>query len=128
MYTLSKEFKFEAAHQLMNHDGKCSRLHGHSWKGKLTLQSESLVEAGPKKGMVVDYGEMSKHLKEMVERYLDHHHLNDTLETDSPTSEYVAKWVFDYMELEFGSLLYSVEIQETCTSSCTYSRSKLKKR
>jgi 6-pyruvoyltetrahydropterin/6-carboxytetrahydropterin synthase len=43
-WLLAKEFRFEAAHQLPYHDGKCARLHGHSWHGVVYVAGDTLVE------------------------------------------------------------------------------------
>ena len=51
MFRLEKEFSFEASHQLPLHDGKCARLHGHSWKGRIIIEGEELATTGPKSGM-----------------------------------------------------------------------------
>lgn len=123
MYTLTKEFKFEASHVLKDHDGKCARLHGHSWKGRIILQGENLVSCGPKTNMLVDFTDISREVNPLVESYLDHHHLNSTLSCEAPTSEFVAKWVFATLRNNCPSLrpyLKAVEIDETCTSSCRY--------
>lgn len=119
MYTLSKEFRFEAAHQLIHHDGKCARRHGHSWKGTVICKGEELHKNGPKEGMLIDYGDISNVVKPIVEAYLDHWDLNETLKTEMPTSEYVARWMYDTLK---GLLpnLYAVVIEETCTSRCEY--------
>jgi 6-pyruvoyltetrahydropterin/6-carboxytetrahydropterin synthase len=123
MFTLTKEFKFEAAHQLMNHDGKCARLHGHSWKGRIIVKGEHLIGCGPKTNMLMDFSELSSYVKPLVEDFLDHHYLNDTLNENSPTSEFVAKWIYEKLISDFPGLrlrLKAVEIDETCTSSCRY--------
>lgn len=119
MFTLTKEFKFEAAHKLPKHDGKCARLHGHSWVGKLVVAGDRLVSEGPKAGMLKDFGDLSAGLKPLVEQCLDHHYLNETTGLENPTSEEVARWVYDRLKPIVPELV-AVEIQETCTSSCTY--------
>lgn len=118
-WELSKEFKFEAAHQLPNHDGKCQRLHGHSWRGVVTCKFNELVQSGPKDGMGIDYADIKKVMKPIVDNFLDHHYLNDTLEMESPTSERVAQWI--YQMIKDTLPVVSVTIYETCTSKCTYS-------
>ncbi len=120
MFRLKKQFKFEASHQLIGHDGKCARLHGHSWVGYVVLEGKELIQQGPKAGMLYDYGEISKILKPLVDQFLDHQHLNETLDTDRPTSEFVAQWVYIYLETLLRPLLVAVEIQETCTSGAEY--------
>jgi 6-pyruvoyltetrahydropterin/6-carboxytetrahydropterin synthase len=119
-WTLRKKFTFEAAHFLPDHDGKCQRMHGHSWVGWAVLEGETLQLRGPKAGMLVDYGDVSVVLKPMVDTYLDHYLLNDSLPgLKNPTSENVAKWVFNFLSPKLA-LLRAVEIEETCTSACIY--------
>jgi 6-pyruvoyltetrahydropterin/6-carboxytetrahydropterin synthase len=117
--TLKKEFLFEAAHKLPNHDGKCQRLHGHSWKMRVVVVGDHLHNCGPKQGMLTDYAEISAIVKPVVEMYLDHHYLNETLKLENPTSECICIWLYEYLKPQLP-LLASVEIDETCTSSCLY--------
>lgn len=126
MFILRKQFRFEASHQLSQHDGKCRRLHGHSWVMYVEVRSETLIEEGPKDGMVIDYADLKRVVKPLVDDYLDHYHLNDTLEMDQPTSERIAKWVWDRLAKVMCSSsaeavgFLAVEIEETCTSWCRY--------
>lgn len=120
MWTLEKEFRFEASHVLPHHDGKCARLHGHSWKGRLICEGETLHQSGPKAGMLVDYHDMTSVIKPLVEEYLDHYHLNESLALENPTSEEVARWIYDQVKPQLPSLV-AVVVEETCTSRCTYS-------
>ena len=119
MFQLSKSFTFEASHQLTNHDDKCARLHGHSWRGWVTLRYETIHEDGPKRGMAQDYGDIAASLKPLVASALDHHHLNDTIHPTAPTSEAVARFLFDKLKPALPALR-SVTIEETATSRCTY--------
>ena len=119
MYRIRKQFRFEASHQLHGHDGKCARLHGHSWTMTVELASNDLIEVGPKAGMVADYGDVSALVEPLVEQFLDHHHLNDTLATARPTSEFIARWAFEMLN-ERLPRLSAVTISETCTSECRY--------
>lgn len=137
-FILTKTFPFEAAHRLAHHDGKCARLHGHSFKltvviGGVQIKKERirqtldegvvLVSEHPKQNMLLDYGDISAVVKPFVESHLDHHFLNETLYCDSPTSEYVAKYCFGYFSDEFrkkGVELREIRISETCTSEAIY--------
>lgn len=119
MFRLEKEFKFEASHQLMDHDGKCARLHGHSWKGKLVCEGRNLILNGPKKNMLIDYGDIGAVAKELVAK-LDHQDLNEVLNTDMPTSEFIAQWCYETARGSLGAILVAVSIEETSTSKCTY--------
>lgn len=119
MFEIEKRFSFEAGHQLHHHDGQCSAPHGHSYQLIVTLRSEKLISSGPKKNMVIDFFEISDIVKPMIERYLDHKWLNDSLETDSPTAEYIAKWIFDHLSPKIRDL-YSITLYETATSKVVY--------
>jgi 6-pyruvoyltetrahydropterin/6-carboxytetrahydropterin synthase len=119
MYRLEKSFRFEAAHKLPHHDGKCARLHGHSWVGRVVVQGRTLWQTGPKQGMVTDYGELSEVIKPLVENYLDHWYLNESTGLENPTSEELARWVYDKLKPSIDNLV-AVVIEETCTSRCEY--------
>lgn len=120
MYRLSKEFRFEASHQLLRHDGKCQRMHGHSWRGFLICEGNGLIQTGPKENMLVDYGDMGAAAKEL-EALLDHRHLNEIVGSDMPTSEYLARWCFFRVHQAHPTLpLTRVVIAETCTSECEF--------
>lgn len=119
MYKLTKKFRFEASHQLLNHDGKCRRLHGHSWIGRVILEGPDLILTGAKDGMLIDYGDVKEVLRPFVEEYLDHHHLNLSTPLGNPTSEELSKWIYGMLKPHLP-LLVAVRIDETCTSSCEY--------
>jgi len=123
-YILRKKFKFEAAHKLPNHDGKCANLHGHSWVGWVEIAGSELSTEGAKEGMLIDYTDIKRAVAPLVESYLDHHFLNSTLPLDAPTSETVAKWVYEKLEPILEGLV-AIEIEETCTSSCRYLKDKV---
>lgn len=118
-WRISKDFTFEAAHVLPRHDGKCARLHGHSLKRTVEVANDRLETQGPKTGMVMDFGDINAAVAPLLESKLDHYFLNDSLEIANPTSENVARWVFDRL-LPKLPLLRSVTINETCTSACRY--------
>lgn len=133
-FLLKKTFKFEAAHQLKHHDGKCARLHGHSFKLTIVVAGANLTremdgrktladKGNPKTNMLLDYGDISAIVQPFVDEKLDHHFLNDTLETDSPTSEFIATYCFDTFSTEFEKLgikLCEVRVSETCTSEAIF--------
>jgi 6-pyruvoyltetrahydropterin/6-carboxytetrahydropterin synthase len=119
MWTLQKQFRFEAAHRLPLHDGKCQRLHGHSWVGYVTVVGGALIESGPKSGMVIDYGDISSLLKSFVDDHLDHWYLNESTKLVNPTSEELARWIYNEIKFYLPGLK-SVTIEETCTSRCEY--------
>ncbi len=122
-WTIYKEFRFEAAHRLPHHQGKCSRLHGHSWVGRVYVSRDRLHEIGPQQGMVMDFGEINDYIDPLLENFLDHYYLNETTGLESPTSEAIAQWIFEKLESAKLPGLCMVEIRETCTSGAQYRRS-----
>lgn len=121
-WLIYKEFRFEAAHRLPHHDGKCRRLHGHSFIGRVYVQGDRLVESGSKQGMIIDYSDLKQYLKPLLNDYLDHHYLNETTGLESPTSEELARWIYHQLEQAGLPGLAAVEIRETCTSGCRYQK------
>ena len=111
-----KEFTIEAAHRLPNvpEGHKCARLHGHSFR--VTLYVSGPV--GDNSGWVIDFGELKDHFKPIYNR-LDHHYLNDIEGLENPTSENLARWIWNELKPKL-SILSKVEIRETCTSGCIY--------
>jgi 6-pyruvoyltetrahydropterin/6-carboxytetrahydropterin synthase len=124
-WLIYKEFRFEAAHLLPHHDGKCRRLHGHSWIGRVYVKGNKLIEDGSKQGMLLDFDDIKKYLQPILTDFLDHHYLNETTGLLNPTSEAIAKWVFEKLEASSLPGLYSVEIQETCTSGAQYIKNRV---
>jgi 6-pyruvoyltetrahydropterin/6-carboxytetrahydropterin synthase len=68
---VSKEFCFESAHILPRHPGKCSRLHGHSWRLKVEVHGPVKSETG----FVRDYYDLTEAVQPIVDRF-DHQLLN----------------------------------------------------
>jgi 6-pyruvoyltetrahydropterin/6-carboxytetrahydropterin synthase len=121
IWELEKSFTFEAAHHLPSHDGKCRRVHGHSWKGSIVVRGEELNTQGPKKGMLIDYTDLKAAIAPMLEQYLDHWDLNETLDLVNPTSEEVARWIYQHLkDLPWSDRIYCIVIEETCTSACRF--------
>jgi len=75
---ISKEFTFEASHVLPRHPGKCSRLHGHSWK-LLVVVSGEVDEAT---GFVMDYATLKEFVEPLIES-LDHRHLGQWVDKEN---------------------------------------------
>lgn len=119
-WIIYKEFRFEAAHRLPHYEGKCRRLHGHSWLGRVYVKSNHLQEQGSQQGMVMDFGEISQYLQPLLDNFLDHHYLNETTGLENPTSEELSRWIYEKLAKAGLSGLHAVEIRETCTSGCTY--------
>ena len=119
MFEIEKTFAFEAGHELVHHDGKCKRPHGHSYLLTVYVAARELQKSGPKKNMVVDFGDIAAVVEPMIEDYLDHHWINDTLGTDSSTAEFIAKWIYDHLKPRLPGLS-AIAISETTTAKVTY--------
>ena len=111
-----KVFTVEAAHRLPHvPDGhKCARLHGHSFRIELHLSGP----VDPQAGWVMDFADVKAAFKPIYDR-LDHHYLNDIPGLDNPTSEQLAKWIWDQTK-PMLPLLSAIVVHETCTSGCRY--------
>lgn len=70
---LTKEFDFEMAHVLMNYDGPCKNIHGHSYKLFITVIGEPKNdETHPKHGMLIDFGDLKRIVKDTIINKFDH--------------------------------------------------------
>lgn len=114
--TLSKTFHFEAAHDLPTFpDGhKCRRLHGHSFRFDVVVHGK----VDPARGYLIDYGDIKRAVDPIVKR-LDHYYLNKIEGLENPTSEVLAKWLYDQISPVLTPLS-AIVVYETCTSRCEY--------
>ncbi|MGB5648214.1 6-pyruvoyl trahydropterin synthase family protein [Muriicola sp.] len=70
---VTKEFSFETGHALYGYDGKCKNVHGHSYKLAVTVIGTPVSEKNAVKlGMVIDFGDLKKIVKEEVVDVFDH--------------------------------------------------------
>ena len=139
MYILKAQNTFDSAHFLSNYKGKCKNIHGHTWTVHAEVKSETLIESGEYRDMVVDFGDLKKDLKELLD-YFDHALIveegsmrKETLENIiedgfkvininfRSTAENFSKYFFDKLE-EKGYSVKRVTVFETPTNSATYER------
>lgn len=113
---LFKVFQVEAAHRLPNLPAthKCSRLHGHSFR--IEVHIEGPVDE--KLGWVMDFADL-KTVFEPLFNQLDHNYLNEIAGLENPTSENLARWIWQRLQPGLP-LLSKVVVAETCTSACVY--------
>jgi len=112
-----KAFTLESAHRLPNvpPGHKCARMHGHSFRVEIAVSGE--VDA--RTGWVMDFAEIKAAFVPLYEQ-LDHHCLNDIEGLDNPTSENLARWIWDRLKPALPELS-QVTVHETCTSGAKYS-------
>ena len=94
-WTLHTEFKFDAAHLIEGYDGKCGRMHGHSYKVHISAKSHKL---NPSKyldtdDMVCDFKELKWAAKGAEKGGLDHSVLNEEMPVN-PTAERIAEFIY----------------------------------
>lgn len=115
-FELKQHFQIESARFLphLSKDHPCSRMHGHSFKIILTL-------TGPldaKLGWIMDYNEIAYAMKPILEK-LDHRILNEVPGLENPTSELLAKWIYEEGK-KIIPLLKHISILETSLTECQY--------
>lgn len=113
---LIKEYRFEAAHRLpMVPPGhKCQRLHGHSFR----IEVACAGPVDPKTGWFIDYGDIDA-IWEPLYRQLDHNLMNEIEGLENPTSENLARWLFDRFHPKLPGLT-SITVFETADARCVY--------
>ena len=113
---ISKVFDFEAAHRLPNVPAghKCARLHGHSFRVGVHVRGP----VGKESGWVMDFADIKAAFDPLLKR-LDHYYLNEIEGLENPTSENLARWVWQRLKPTLP-MLYKVVVYETCTSKCVY--------
>ncbi len=70
---ITKQFSFETGHALYGYDGKCRNVHGHSYKLSVTVIGTPITDTSHVKlGMVIDFGDLKRIVKEDIEDVFDH--------------------------------------------------------
>lgn len=135
MYKITVTIRYEYAHRLIHHPGKCRYVHGHSGEAIIELASNTLNE----NSFVMDFGDVKAPLKKWIQEFWDHAYLaneNDPLLpalraegmkiftfSQEPSAEVMARYLFEQaMTLERPSdvIVVRVTIRETCTGAASY--------
>ena len=133
-YRIAKVIHFCYGHRLLNYHGKCQHLHGHNGKVEIELLSPTLDN----RGMVADFGDVNRIVKEWIDRELDHKMIlcrEDPLLPvmekfeqpvyvmgENPTAENIAKLIFEYAKNQ-GLPVSEVRLWEPPTSFASYRES-----
>lgn len=88
----------DAAHHLPEHK-TCGAMHGHTYKIEVVVEGKK-----GKSGMVIDFGELRKIVRKVLEGY-DHHVLNDIIK--QPTCENLCEDIYAKLQkkLDFSFTL-----------------------
>jgi 6-pyruvoyltetrahydropterin/6-carboxytetrahydropterin synthase len=132
MYRVTREIAFCYGHRLLNYDGKCRHLHGHNGRAVVVVEAPALDA----RGMLVDFGEIKRHVQRWIDENLDHNLLlcrDDPLLPlllergervfvldVNPTAENIARLIFDTAR-RAGLPVLEVTLWETEDCCATYS-------
>ncbi|HET7579881.1 MAG TPA: 6-carboxytetrahydropterin synthase QueD [Bacillales bacterium] len=122
---VTKTFTFDAAHHLHAYEGKCKSLHGHTYQLVITI-SGYLDE----RGFAVDFQDIKKIYKEVIQSQLDHRYLNEVLPNMNTTAENMIVWIWEQLDKALGReglkdkghRLEELVLYETPTSYATLKR------
>lgn len=133
------EFKFDAAHRLLDYDGPCRYLHGHSYCAQICIEAPKVQL----QGFVLDFGDLKSSVGQWIQENWDHNVLLNEVDEfatlmlrkhrdvfkqtpytmlGNPTAENMAKELFDVCESllredlqRINGRVLSVRIYETST-------------
>lgn len=130
-YKIVKVIHFCYGHRLLNYEGKCRNLHGHNGVFEIELATCGL----DLRGMVTDFGDVNRIVKEWIDRELDHkmilckddpvlemmaqHGQPVFLLEVNPTAENLARLIFDFVKSQ-GFPVSEVRLWETPNSFAAY--------
>lgn len=111
-----EEFTLESAHRLPRVPAghKCARLHGHSFR--VAIYVRGVVDEAT--GWVIDFADVAQAFAPLHAQ-LDHRLLNEVEGLDNPTSEQLARWIWQRLKPTLPGLSQIV-LHETCTAGCVY--------
>ena len=121
-WTLHTEFKFDAAHYIDGYDGKCGRMHGHTYKVYMKAKSHKLNPSVYLKtsDMVCDFKELKWAAKNSERGGFDHGVLNDLMQ-ENTTAERIAEYIHQETKKRIPSgIELEVTVWETETSWVSY--------
>jgi 6-pyruvoyltetrahydropterin/6-carboxytetrahydropterin synthase len=131
MYKVTRQIHFCYGHRLMDYAGKCRHPHGHNGLAEVEISARKL----DRRGMVMDFEEIKRHLQVWIDENLDHQMIlrkdDPLLEifgklgepvyrlSDNPTAENIAREIFRVAKKK-GLPVTRVTLWETEKSFATY--------
>lgn len=111
-----KVFHIDAAHRLpyVQPGHKCANLHGHSFR----IEIHVCGQIDPLLGWVIDFADIANAFQPLYDQ-LDHKYLNDIKGLSNPTSENLAKWLWQNLQPALPQLS-KIVVQESLASGCIY--------
>lgn len=121
-WKLNTEFTFDAAHSIDGYDGKCARMHGHTYKIRVTAKSHTLNPSKYLKtpDMVCDFRELKWAARDSERGGFDHGVLDDLIPVNT-TAERIAEYIHKETKKRIpGNIELTVTVWETETSWVEY--------
>jgi 6-pyruvoyltetrahydropterin/6-carboxytetrahydropterin synthase len=114
---LVQALHFEAAHRLprVPPGHKCAKVHGHSYKVEVAVSGKVDEEVG----WLVDYQRIQDAWAPIFAQ-IDHRYLNEIEGLENPTSEILARWLWERLSPELPDLLERITVFETTDARCEY--------
>lgn len=123
--TVTKEFTFDAAHHLYEYVGKCTSLHGHTYR--LSVSVSALLDDT---GLAIDFADVKRVTRECIVEPLDHRYLNAVLPAMNTTAENMIVWMYEQLAPALIAVnptarLERLVLWETPTSSVEITREEM---
>lgn len=132
MFHILRAIHFNYGHRLLNHPGKCARLHGHNAKLVIQLSSRTLN----RQKMVRDFYDVRKTVEGWIDEHLDHRMILSKADPlvkilqkagepvvvipDNPTAEVLVQRIFNAAR-KLGLPVTKAVLWETEDSAAVYS-------
>jgi 6-pyruvoyltetrahydropterin/6-carboxytetrahydropterin synthase len=110
-WVLTVRDKFQAAHFLKEYEGKCEKMHGHTFQVEVQIEVDRL----DKTGIGIDFNVIKAKLHDVLP---DHTLLNEVFDFN-PSAENLSRHFFQ--ELKKSFTVKSVTVWESTDASSTYS-------
>jgi 6-pyruvoyltetrahydropterin/6-carboxytetrahydropterin synthase len=109
-------FSLEAARRLprLPPEHPCSRVHGHSFQIEVYVSGA----LDPTLGWVLDFADIQR-AWQPIHSELDHRYLNEVVGLENPTSELLARWIWQRLQAQLPGLS-KIVLMETPNSGCIY--------
>ncbi len=119
-FSVTKNFKFDSAHFLPEHKGKCAEIHGHTYRLEVTVArlDGRLIADGSSAGMVIDFGDLKDIVQREIIARVDHKLLNDVLPFRT-TAENMASYFYEVLTKHLAPLgveVLKLKLWETQTA------------
>ncbi len=110
-WTLKVRDRFQAAHYLENYNGKCEKIHGHTFHIEVDIKVTTLN----KTGLGIDFTEIKKTLEKILP---DHTLLNDVFDFN-PSAENLSRHFYNQLKKIYP--IKKVTIWESEDAAASYS-------